>query len=206
MKHLVIYVHGKGGSAAEAEFYQPLFPDAAVIGFDYRAETPWEAEKEFPPFFEAQAGSCGQVTLIANSIGAFFCMRALSGVQLGRALFVSPIVDMETLIGDMMKWAGVTEEELCRRKEIQTGFGETLSWDYLCDVRRHPVQWKVPTCILYGEQDHLTARDTVSRFAGEIGARLTVMPDGEHWFHTEEEMRFLAGWVRDCCADTGENA
>lgn len=26
MKHLVIYVHGKGGSAAEAEYYKTLFP------------------------------------------------------------------------------------------------------------------------------------------------------------------------------------
>ena len=27
MKNIVIYVHGKGGSAAEAEHYAPLFSD-----------------------------------------------------------------------------------------------------------------------------------------------------------------------------------
>ena len=37
MKEIVIYVHGKGGSAAEAGHYRPLFPDAEVVGFDYRA-------------------------------------------------------------------------------------------------------------------------------------------------------------------------
>ena len=35
MKELVIYVHGKGGEAEEAEHYKPLFPKSDVIGFDY---------------------------------------------------------------------------------------------------------------------------------------------------------------------------
>ncbi len=43
MKNLVVYVHGKGGSADEAEHYRPLFPGTEVIGFDYMARTPWEA-------------------------------------------------------------------------------------------------------------------------------------------------------------------
>ena len=37
MKKLVIYVHGKGGNADEANHYKPLFPDFDVIGFDYKA-------------------------------------------------------------------------------------------------------------------------------------------------------------------------
>ena len=40
MKHIMIYVHGKGGSAAEAEHYKALFPDSTVIGFAYRAQMP----------------------------------------------------------------------------------------------------------------------------------------------------------------------
>ena len=35
----------------------------------------------------------------------------------------------------MMKWAGVGENELAQRGEIQTEFGEKLSWEYLCYVR-----------------------------------------------------------------------
>ena len=33
-------------------------------------------------------------------------------------------------------------------------------------------------------------------FARRIGASLTVMEDGEHWFHTDEQMRFLDGWIK----------
>lgn len=196
MKNLVVYVHGKGGSADEAEHYRPLFPGYEVIGFDYRARTPWEAREEFAPFFDSLRADCRPLTLIANSIGAFFSMSALSARQVDRALFISPVVDMEKLITDMMAWANVTEEELRVRKEIPTGFGEALSWDWLCDVRRHPLQWTVPTRILYGERDTLTPPETMTAFTVRIGASLTVMPGGEHWFHTPEQMAFLDRWIR----------
>ena len=47
MKEIVVYVHGKGGSAQEAEHYNALFPDREVIGFDYRAQAP---RRNFPDF------------------------------------------------------------------------------------------------------------------------------------------------------------
>ena len=103
---------------------------------------------------------------------------------------------MEKLIGNMMTWANVTERELAERSEIPTTFGETLSWRYLCYVREHPISWRIPSRILYGKRDELTSQETISAFAKRIGAELTVMPGGEHWFHTEEQMRFLDDWVR----------
>ena len=129
MKHLIVYVHGKGGSADEAEHYKPLFDGYEVAGFDYRAQTPWEARGEFPRFFAPLRSSCDSLTLIANSIGAFFSMSALNSKHVDRALFISPVVDMENLIRNMMSWANVTEDELRVRKEIRTDFGETLSWN-----------------------------------------------------------------------------
>lgn len=195
MKNIVIYVHGKGGSAEEAEHYQALFPEAEVIGFDYRAKTPWEAKEEFPLFFTKQRSRCDRLTLIANSIGAFFCLASLDETLVDRAYLISPVVDMEKLIGNMMLWAGVSGQELAEKKEIPTQFGETLSWEYLTYVREHSISWRVPTRILYGERDNLTSFETVSAFAKKTGAALTVMPDGEHWFHTEAQMRFLDRWI-----------
>ena len=81
------------------------------------------------------------------------------------------------------------------KSRIETTFGETLSWEYLCYVRSHPVDWRTPTKILYGSRDHLTSRETVTAFAKAHQAELTVMENGEHWFHTEEQMAFLDGWI-----------
>ena len=196
MRQSIIYVHGKGGSAEEAEHYKPLFPNGEVIGFDYRSQTPWEAKEEFPAFFAAQRQRCDHLTLIANSIGAFFSLSALDETLVDRAYLISPVADMENLIGNMMRWANVTEQELAEKQEIATDFGETLSWDYLCYVREHPISWNVPTRILYGEHDNLTSIETVSAFAERCHAKLTVMPGGEHWFHTEAQMRFLDHWLK----------
>lgn len=197
MKDMIVYVHGKGGSAAEAEHFKPLFPESEVVGFDYRSQTPWEAGEEFPAFFAAQRQCCGRLTLIANSIGAYFSLSALDEMLVDRAYFISPVVDMETLILDMMRFSNVTEAELAECAEIATDFGETLSWRYLCYAREHPVSWHVPTAILYGEHDNLTSMETISAFARRHSAGLTVMPGGEHWFHTAEQMRFLDNWLRE---------
>ena len=194
MKELIIYVHGKGGSAEEAEHYRALFPNSGVVSFDYRSQTPWDAKDEFPAFFAAQRERGERLTLIANSIGAYFSLNSLGETLVDRAFFISPVVDMEKLIENMMLWSNVTEKELAERNEIATDFGETLSWRYLCYVREHPIAWRVPTRILYGEKDPLTSMETISAFAAQHGAKLTIMPGGEHWFHTAEQMRFLDDW------------
>ena len=195
MRRFVIYVHGKGGSAEEATHYRPLFAESDVIGFEYKSQNPWESKKEFSCFYDLHSKGYDSVILIANSIGAFFSMNALGEKNISQAMFISPIVNMEQLIADMMMWSHVTENELEIKKEIPTEFGETLSWEYLCYARKHPIKWSVPTCILYGGKDHLTSRQTVSGFADQIGAKLTVMKDGEHWFHTEEQMKVLDQWI-----------
>lgn len=196
MKTLVIYIHGKGGNAEEAMHYRSVLAGCDVIGIPYQAQTPWDAIHEFSSFYDLYSKGYDSVVLIANSIGAYFAMHALAQKKIAKALFISPIVNMEKLITDRMKWENVTEDALQMKIEIPTALGESLSWNYLCYVRKHPIYWNVPTCILYGDQDALTSIETMSAFAGQIHATLTVMEGGEHWFHTDEQMRFLDEWVQ----------
>ena len=165
----ILYIHGKGGSATESEHYRMLFADSEVIGLDYQTFTPWETGKEIRIAVEELKGKYEKIILIANSIGAFFSMNAGIDDMIQKAYFISPIVDMEKLITDMMKWASVTEHEL---------------------------ESNVPTQILYGSKDHLMAVDTITVFADKHNASLTIMEGGEHWFHTEEQMTFLDNWIK----------
>ena len=196
MKELVLYIHGKGGSADESEHYKLLFPDREVMGLAYAGADPWEVGKEIHEAVERLKKQYAAIILIANSIGAYYSMHAGIDGDLARAFFISPIVDMERLIRDMMDQAKVTETQLKEKGVIATAFGEELSWEYLCWVRRHPIRWQVPTEILYGKRDELTSRETIRAFAQEHNATLTVMDNGEHWFHTPEQMRFLDQWIR----------
>ena len=193
MKRAILYVHGKDGSAGEADRFRAVCPGFEVLGVDYQGELPWEAAPQIEAAYDEARRQYEYITLLANSIGAYFAMLAVD--RPARALLVSPILDMEGLILTMMGWAGVTEEELRDRGEIETSFGQTLSWAYLCWVREHPVHsWNCPVRILYGSEDSMTPRRTVEEYVRRHGARLTVLEGGEHWFHTPEQLAALKKW------------
>ena len=44
----------------------------------------------------------------------------------------------------------------------------------------------------------MTDYKTTSAFANSHNASLTVMENGEHWFHTAEQMKFLDMWLMNC--------
>ena len=197
MKNVMVYIHGKGGSAEEAKYYRKFFnEDFDIIGFDYKSEKPWNAKIEFVSYFDSIIPRYNKTILIANSIGAYFSMISLANKKIEKAMLISPIVDMERLILDMMLPANVSEEELSIKKEIETSFGETLSWEYLSYVRGNPVYWDIPTEILYGKKDNMTSFSTMTDFSKKINANITVMSGGEHWFHTKEQMYFLDNWIK----------
>lgn len=198
---IVVYIHGKGGSASEAEHYKQFFEDN-VYGFDYKSENPWDARTEFNDKFKELSEKYNKITLIANSIGAYFSMNSAIGQFVHKAYFISPVVDLEKLILKMIEWAGTTEQELEKKKIISVDFGDDLSWDYLQYVRNNKIFWQVSTDVLYGSCDNLQSLDTVKEFCLKTSSTLTVMDGGEHWFHTKEQMDFLDEWIKSRYVNT----
>ena len=99
----------------------------------------------------------------------------------------------------MFVWANVNETELKEKKIIPTDFGEPLSWEYLVFVRKNPVfNWNFNTRILYGSKDNLMEIDVIKEFADRFGCELTVMQEGEHYFHTPHQLEFRNAWCK-CC-------
>lgn len=208
-ENLFLYIHGKMGCKEEAAHFAEIVcaKGYQVLSIDLpgHGERAGEMERFVPgevvPELQAVYGFVRQrwkkISLYANSIGAYFSLLALREVRLEKSLFVSPILDMEKLICDMMGWAGVTQEQLQQAEEIPTAFGETLSWKYMTYAAEHRItKWDSPTAILYAGQDHLTARRTVDDFAQRFGCAVTVMENGEHWFHTAEQLAVLDAWVQ----------
>ena len=229
-------LHGKGGRKEEAEsFAQVVCPKGwQVLAIDLPGHgarsggpelfTPWHAVPELRDLLSLSGQKWNRLALRAVSLGAWFSLLAFQDRPLDRALFVSPVLDMERLIQEMMSWAGVTESRLEAEGEISTEFGETLSWPYLQYVRAppgcpggaptpqhggpkgqkgapatlgraHPVsRWETPTRILWAQKDHLVPRDTVDRFARRFRCSLTAAEGMEHWFHTPEQLAVLRQW------------
>ena len=112
MINAVLYIHGKDGNAAEADHYKELFPFCDVFGLDYKNDTPWAAGDEIREAARSLSVKYENVILVANSIGAFLSMHANIEKEIAHAYFISPIVDMESLIIDMMRRVKVTKSEL----------------------------------------------------------------------------------------------
>lgn len=203
-----LFIHGKHGRKEEGQAFaeiaclngwQVLAIDLPDHGerTDEGAFDPWHVIPELQAAMEYTRKQWRHVALRATSIGAWFSMLAFQNVLPERTLFVSPVLDMIALIRRMMDWAGVTETELKAQRSIPTDFGETLSWDYWQYAKAHPIcRWTCPTAILYTGGDTLTERNTVEDFAVRFSCGLTVYDQGEHWFHTPEQLRVLKDWER----------
>lgn len=171
------FVHGQSGYKEEAiDFAKIACQDGwQVVGIDLPKHgerkneqvelLPWNVIPELTAVIKYLKENWKHISIRATSIGAWFCMLSFAEEPIENSLFVSPILDMEQLIKDMMQWASVSEEQLETEKEIQTDFGETLSWRYYTFAKQHPIQnWRSATYILYGNKDHLTQRHTVDKF------------------------------------------
>ncbi len=138
------------------------------------------------------------ISVFACSMGVYISLMAYNGAPLRQALFLSSLVDMERMISNMMTWFNVSEERLKAEQEVATPIGLTLYWDYYCYVKENPVTaWNAPTSILYGKKDDTVELDTVEAFVKRFQADLRFMEQGEHYFHTEEQLAFFRQWCEE---------
>lgn len=205
-----LYVHGKSGYKEEAEDFarlageygwQTLSADLPGHGerkADIDRFDPWDVVPELRELMKYIRKNWSVAALRANSIGAWFSLLAFAQEDMENSLFVSPVTDMKALIEKMMTWAGVDADMLREKGRIATSFGETLSWKYYSYVCENPIrEWSSPLSILCAGRDDLTDRDAFVEFSRRFSCRLTIMEEGEHWFHTAEQLEFLQKWTTD---------
>jgi alpha-beta hydrolase superfamily lysophospholipase len=203
-----LFIHGKDGCKEEAAVFAESAIQSGwqVLGIDLPEHgerkngtipmLPWNVVPELQSVMTYAKQHWHKIAVRANSIGAWFSMLSFADEPLEKCLFVSPILDMEKLIKNMMLWAQVSEAQLQKEGSIKTTFGETLSFEYLSYVRSHTLDcWNAPTSILYAGRDNLTDSETVDGFVKRHHAKLSVMENGEHWFHTPEQLAFLKQWT-----------
>ena len=138
------------------------------------------------------------ISLFANSLGAYFSLLAFHNEPLEKALFLSPVVNMERMLSNMMFWFNITEEQLKSEQCISTPIGQMLYWDYYCYVKEHPIKkWNIPTYILYGKKDDVCEYDTIKSFQNQFECHLQVLQNCEHYFHTPEQLSLYETWLKE---------
>lgn len=205
-----LYIHGQGGDKEEAEVFASIancygwqvlsidLPEHGERKKERDLFNPWTIVPELLTVMKYAKNCWADIALFANSIGAWFSMLSFKNEKLEKSLFVSPVLDMKSLIQKMMLWANVSQERLQHEQTIPTSFGQTLSWKYWEYATENQItQWKVPTKILYAGKDHLVDRDTVEVFAKTYNCELTIWEAGEHWFHTRPQLDILYSWINN---------
>lgn len=201
-----VHVHGKMSrkeyaesfaAIAETKGYQTLSFDLPEHGerTDSKRCDVWDGVSDLRTISDYAFANWERVSLYACSIGAYFSLNAYNTMPFEKALFQSPIVDMERLVKNMMLWSGVTEAELESKKEIPSPV-DTLRWDYYQYIISHPItQWNIPTAILYGGKDNLQPEESVRAFAEKFGCSLTVSENSEHPFMAQSDAPIVENWL-----------
>ena len=103
---------------------------------------------------------------------------------------------MKVIIDNMMLWGNTTEEKLEEQQEIKTDFGQTLYWDYYQYVKENPITtWNKKTYILYGTKDNMQEQKLIQDFSNKFNCKLSLLENGEHYFHTEEQLDYYRNWL-----------
>jgi alpha-beta hydrolase superfamily lysophospholipase len=121
-------------NAATNRGWQVLSVDLPKHGeraLEKRSFVPWEVIPDLHYIMDFAKCNWGKISLCANSIGAWFSLLGFSNEQIENCFFISPVLDMQRLITNMMSWANVSEKQLQQEKIIPTSFGNDLSWKYL---------------------------------------------------------------------------
>nr|WP_092069304.1 alpha/beta fold hydrolase [Dendrosporobacter quercicolus]NSL47426.1 alpha/beta hydrolase [Dendrosporobacter quercicolus DSM 1736]SDL88921.1 hypothetical protein SAMN04488502_1011100 [Dendrosporobacter quercicolus] len=138
------------------------------------------------------------ISVFACSMGAYFSLLAYNKLPLEKCLFLSPVLNMERIIRNIMTWFNISEIRLKEEKEVPTPIGQTLYWDYYCYVKAHPINdWSSPTAILYGSNDSLCEFEVLSAFVSRFHCELKVLEHGEHYFHTKEQLQVFRAWLKE---------
>lgn len=138
----------------------------------------------------------GNISLFACSTGAYFSLLAYKEESLEQCLFLSPVVDMMRIINNMMMWFSITPEILQEKREIETPIGQFIYWDYYNYVKEHPVDiWETATAVLYGAKDEVCEFETIENFVELFHSELQIMQEGEHYFHTHEQLEVYNNWL-----------
>lgn len=140
-----------------------------------------------------------EISVFGCSLGAYLSLLAYHNKVIKQSLFLSPLVNMESLIHGMMQAFDISEDLLKEKRRIELPIGEVLDWDYYTYVREHPInfEWACSTSILYGANDVVIPWSEIEAFQKRYQAEVHVDENGEHYYHTEEHMQSVLEWLID---------
>ena len=206
---MIIAAHGSHSSkiddciwalaeAATKKGYQVLsfdFPQHGERVYETDFIMPDECVRELNLMYSYAMNHAKKISIFGCSMGAYFDLLTFADVDIDRVWFLSPVTDMERIIHNLMNYCHITEDTFKEKVFIDNDI-EPLYFPYYAYVTNHPIKkWTHKTFILRGENDMMCEYDYMKKFADEFGCELTEQKVGEHWFHTDTQLKFFREWL-----------
>ena len=65
-------------------------------------------------------------------------------------------------------------------------------------MKENPItSWNKSTYILYGNKDNMQEQSIIQEFANKFQSKLSTVEEGEHYFHTEEQLGIYKNWLNE---------
>lgn len=177
-RKVFLFVHGQGGNKEEAIPFAEIAVSKGyqVIGIDLPVmDQPWEVSAMLNEVKEYLYQNYDSVCIRANSIGAWFSLLSFQDTVIDQALFVSPILNMRVFIE-------------CMQEKDDTYY----DW-----VIKHPIeQWTADTFILRPKIDLVVNDKVYDSFISKFECQVQEVENGEHWFHTPEQLLAMQQWEK----------
>lgn len=208
-KKIIVAVHGYQGNKGD-KLIQILVSNALkkgyqVISFDLPAHGDRKEKEELcipecirdlRQVMDYAQESWQEVSLFANSLGAYLSLLGYGKECLHHAWFLAPLVDMVRFLDDLLKTFQISPKQLEQEKQIIAPDGQILDWNFYQDAKNFPLStWSTPTHVLYGDKDEVCAADTIQRFVDNSKAHLTTIPEAKHYFYTDEDRAIVSQWL-----------
>lgn len=130
------------------------------------------------------------VNVFAVSYGAYISMQVFKQ-KTDKFIMLSPIVNMLKLTYDLMMQNGVTEQELINEKEIVKNYQAFYLEDLKFAQKNPSGEIKGNGYVIYGKNDTLLSFSLIKDFSDKNNCELFVLQNGEHFFHTKEQLDFF---------------
>lgn len=175
-ENAILFLHGQGGNKEEAIRFADIAVPLGyqVIGIELPVmDRPWNVLPKLLEVKHFLKNNYQSISIRSNSIGCWYSLLAFANEKIERALFVSPILDMKAFIDCM-------EEK------------DELNYEW---VLQHQIDnWRNKTFILRPETDLVVNDIVYDAFISRFACNVVTIEDGEHWFHTTEQLSRMSEW------------
>lgn len=197
----MLYIPEHRNSTGEAALFSKDCPGYDMVDFSYRLYNPWEIKSSIQKKYCELREKYDVVAIMAKGVGAYFAIDSLGEEQVDKALFVSPVIDVECFIQTILEKTGISEDKLFEEQVISSGYDQDLSWEQYDYFKKNVLSWSSDADVIMGSDDKYENVELIKSFAKANQCELCIIEGANHDFDSPEQQSEFREWLQNKVKD-----